>query len=236
MTRFQRICDAFESARQLSHDEARDEYLLATCGDDTAMLEEVRALLKQHGDAGLLDHPVERPDATSEWVQSTAGMPAKISKYKVIRKLGDGGMGVVYLAEQEHPQRLVAIKLIRPEVSTPQIVRRFELEASILARLQHPGIAQVFDAGIHDEEGNSEPYFVMEYVPGPTLHRFLEESTPTTRQKRRVDGFCSGSRSLRTPTWNYSSRPQADEYPDADCGTCRRRGTADGSECRQPAT
>jgi non-specific serine/threonine protein kinase/serine/threonine-protein kinase len=80
--------------------------------------------------------------------------------------IGRGGMGAVYEAIQENPRRTVAVKLMRRGITSKTALRRFEFESQILARLRHPGIAQLYEAGTHHEDGQDTPFFVMEYIPG----------------------------------------------------------------------
>ena len=89
-------------------------------------------------------------------------LPEWIGPYRVREILGAGGMSVVYSAQQRSPDREVAIKVIRPGSFGSEAVRRFEQEAELLGRLGHPGIAQIFDAGVHEFAGQGQPYFVME--------------------------------------------------------------------------
>ena len=84
----------------------------------------------------------------------------------LIRLIGAGGMGLVYEAEQQHPRRLVALKLIRPFLAGPEQLRRFEHETQVLARLDHPGIARIFEAGTIDRGGVAQPFFAMELIRG----------------------------------------------------------------------
>lgn len=98
-----------------------------------------------------------------------------IGEYLVKSRIGSGGMGVVYLARQENPAREVALKLMRPGVLSPSLVRRFEHEAQILGRLQHPGIAQIYGAGRVRSASGTQPYFAMEYVRGLPLLNFAAE-------------------------------------------------------------
>ena len=90
-------------------------------------------------------------------------LPEFIGPYKIIAYLGGGGMGIVYLAEQSTPFRRVAIKIIRPQRHTKEILGRFDIEREALALMDHPNIARVYDAG---EAQDGRPYFVMEYVHG----------------------------------------------------------------------
>ncbi|HEX5050637.1 MAG TPA: serine/threonine-protein kinase [Planctomycetota bacterium] len=110
--------------------------------------------------------------------------PASIGPYRIVRELGSGGMGAVYLAEQEQPvRRQVALKVIRLGMDTREVVARFQAERQALALMNHPHIAQVFDAGITAE---GRPYFVMEYVGGQALTSFCDARTMTTDQRVRL--------------------------------------------------
>ncbi len=104
---------------------------------------------------------------TSEELMSR--LPPTIGRYRLVETIGWGGMGVVYRAEQDRPHRTVAVKLLRPECADQTRVRRMEQEAEMLGRLQHPGIAQVFDAGTWDTGIGAQPFLVMEYIDGVTL-------------------------------------------------------------------
>ncbi len=106
-----------------------------------------------------------------------------IGRYKVVRVLGEGGMGTVFLAEQDKPTRLVALKVIRPGVASANLLRRFEHEAQVLGRFQHPGIAQIYEAGTADTGEGAQPYFVMEYVRGRSLMEYAQASQLGTRQR-----------------------------------------------------
>ena len=81
---------------------------------------------------------------------TAAALPATIGRYRIVRLLGEGGMGAVYEAEQEQPRRTVALKVIQPGLASPELLRRFAQEAQALGRLQHPGIAQIYEAGTAD--------------------------------------------------------------------------------------
>ena len=99
---------------------------------------------------------------TTESLQSSTGLTGRIGPYRIIQKLGEGGMGEVYEAEQEKPiRRKVALKVIRAGMDSKQVIARFESERQALALMDHPNIAKVFDAGTTP---NGRPYFAMEYV------------------------------------------------------------------------
>jgi WD40 repeat protein/predicted Ser/Thr protein kinase len=102
--------------------------------------------------------PVDRP-------------PSGVAGYRVVRLIGRGGMGAVYEAEQDNPRRPVALKMIRPGLASPDLVKRFAREAHVLGRLHHPGIAQVYAAGLADD---GQPYFAMELVHGPPLLEYAD--------------------------------------------------------------
>jgi eukaryotic-like serine/threonine-protein kinase len=110
-------------------------------------------------------------------------LPEALGKYRAVRLLGVGGMGEVYEAEQETPRRRVALKVIRPELASPEMMRRFDLEARILGRLQHPGIAQIFEAGRASGVAGETPYFAMEYVEGQPLPAFAKEKGLGLRER-----------------------------------------------------
>jgi serine/threonine protein kinase len=113
--------------------------------------------------------------------------------------LGEGGMGVVYLAEQDRPRRTVAIKLIRRGWSTPALLRRFEHEAELLGRLHHPGIAQIYEAGVAPTETGPQPFISMELVRGPNLLRFVEDrASPRCESASRSSLGCATPSSTRT--------------------------------------
>lgn len=103
-------------------------------------------------------------------------VPERIGAYRVHRVLGRGGMGVVYEAEQEDPRRPVALKVVRTDLVAPDAVRRFRHEAQILGRLQHPGIAQILEAGWAEIHGTRRPYFAMEFVEGRSLARHADDA------------------------------------------------------------
>ena len=109
-----------------------------------------------------------------------------IGPYRINRLIGGGGMGQVYEATQDHPRRKVALKVMRGSIDSEGARKRFDFEVQILARLHHPNIAQIFDAGIAETEGRQIPYFVMEYVPGKTIDRYVAERALSTEQRLKL--------------------------------------------------
>jgi tetratricopeptide (TPR) repeat protein len=106
-----------------------------------------------------------------------------IGRYRVLRLIGQGGMGAVYEAEQEHPHRTVALKVIKAGLAMPDLLRRFEQEAQALGRLQHPGIAQIYEAGTAETGGGPQPFFAMELVSGRPLTAFARDRGLGTRER-----------------------------------------------------
>ena len=145
------------------------------CGDDADLLARVQRRLAQLAARGLI------PDSEA--------LPASIGPYRVLKELGSGGMGHVYLADQTSPvRRQVALKVIKLGMDTREVVARFQAERQALALMSHPHIAQVFDAGITRE---GRPYFVMEFVPGTMLTTFCDERTlPTESRVRLMATIC----------------------------------------------
>jgi len=141
--------------------ELRAAYLDQHLGTDPQLREAVEALLRfesRHPEFLEGDRPALQP-------LGEATRPTTIGAFRIVGRLGAGGMGTVYEAEQEHPHRRIAVKVLRG-FSTPSMQRRFEFEGELLGRLQHPGIAQIFEAGSAQTEHGLLPYFAMELVRG----------------------------------------------------------------------
>jgi len=164
----------FSAARRLPAAE-RTAYLDDACVGDVALRERVDELLRASEEAGaFLQDPApgaQRPAdaaASPSPVSNVAVLGEKagdrIGRYKLLQKIGEGGCGVVYMAEQEEPvRRRVALKVIKLGMDTKQVVARFEAERQALALMDHPNIAKVLEAGATD---TGRPYFVMELVRG----------------------------------------------------------------------
>lgn len=122
-------------------------------------------------------------DSTLPDSQAIHWLPQTIGHYKILRLLGQGGMGAVYEAEQENPHRRVALKVIKPGLTTTELLRRFEREAEALGRLHHAGIAQIYEAGTADTGQGPQPYYAMELLDGRPLLRYATEEQINTRQR-----------------------------------------------------
>ena len=106
-----------------------------------------------------------------------------VARYRILRRLASGGMGVVYLAQQDQPRRQVALKVMRASLVSRSLLRRFEHEAELLGQLKHPGIAQVYEAGTFDLGRGAQPYFAMEFIDGRTLTDFAKTHELDTAQR-----------------------------------------------------
>jgi len=110
-------------------------------------------------------------------------LPNSIGRYRILRLLGEGGMGAVYEAEQEQPRRLVALKIIKSGIWSADALRRFERESQILGRLQNPGIARIYEAGTANSGSSVQPYFAMEFIDGRALLNYADHNRLTLRQR-----------------------------------------------------
>lgn len=152
---------AFREAVALPEGERKA--FVAWLGLDEPSRQELEELIDSNADAARALEPLEF---------AAASPPEMIGEFRILRELGRGGMGVVYEAEQQQPRRLVAVKTLRVDTLSSAALRRFEREAQVLARLQHPGIAQVYGSGTAALGGTELPYFAMELVRGEPLVRW----------------------------------------------------------------
>jgi len=114
-------------------------------------------------------------------------LPKRIAQYRIKRAIASGGMGTVYEALQEKPRRTVAVKVMRQGIASRSALRRFDFEAQLLARLRHPGIAQVYDAGTHRDGDVTVPYFAMEYIVGAKpITEYVRDKHLTTRERIKL--------------------------------------------------
>ena len=172
----------FAEAIQLPGSE-RSAYLERACRADEKLRERVERLLKAHdqvGDFLAQSAPEAAPEA--EAGISFGEKPGdRIGRYKLLQQIGEGGCGVVYMAEQEQPvRRRVALKIIKPGMDTKSVMARFEAERQALALMDHPNIAKVFDAGATE---SGRPYFVMELVRGIKITDYCDQKSLTTEAR-----------------------------------------------------
>src|SRR3954468_2781008 len=162
--------------------EAQAEYLDEACGCDAQLRRNVEALLAAHraGD-GILEASPGGISLTSPPPPAAEALGAAVGPYKLLERIGGGGMGVVYMAEQLRPiRRKVALKIFKPGMDSGQVTARFEGERQALTMMDHPNIARVLDAGTTDE---GRPYFVMELVKGVPITDYCDQARLTTRQR-----------------------------------------------------
>src|SRR5262245_6401053 len=166
-TNLNRAKSIFLNAAERPAGPDRDAYLAAACGPDAELRREVNELLSHHARAGsFLDRTDGSP--TIDAPAAPAEAPgAVIGRYKMVELLGEGGMGSVWLAQQQEPvKRLVAVKVIKAGMDTKTVLARFEAERQALALMDHPNIAKVLDAGATP---GGRPFFVMELVKGTPI-------------------------------------------------------------------
>ena len=176
--RFERVQALFREA--LSADaETRDALLDSRCGGDAELRSQVEALLAAHREAGSF---LEEGSAPGEFGAAAWMVGRTVGAYRIVRRLGGGGMGVVYLAERADDafRKRVAIKVLRPGGDSEGIVRRFTTERQILAALDHPNIAKLIDGGTTDD---GLPYIAMEYVEGKPIDDYCDDRRLGVRER-----------------------------------------------------
>ncbi len=181
---FRRVDELFRAALRIEPDQ-RGAYLEEHCGGDASLLSQLRAMLDADGiEHGVLDAPALGRSFGVISGDAAYSVPDRIGRYRIIRVIGRGGMGVVYEAEQDQPSRRVALKVIRPAaVMSPGMLSRFRHEAQMLGRCKHPGIAQIYEAGTDVQGESSRPYFAMELVIGRPLLEYARFHHLDTRPR-----------------------------------------------------
>jgi WD40 repeat protein/serine/threonine protein kinase len=200
----------FCAAIELASAEERERYIARACRDDAELKERVERLVDAHFAAGCFLESPATAAAAAVGKLLTVRAGTVIGPYTLLEQIGEGGFGMVFLAEQTQPlRRKVALKVLRPGVDTRQVIARFEAERQALALMDHPNIAKVFDAGatgIKDEAGSlkdekecsnlpgssflvlpscfsGRPYFVMELVRGVPITQFCDENRLSVRER-----------------------------------------------------
>jgi len=160
----------------------RADYLVSACGQNAALRDRIEALLKANEDAGnFLDTPPADLGVAFNDAPLTEGPGTVIGRYKLLEKIGEGGMAVVYMAEQTEPiRRKVALKIIKLGMDTKSVIARFEAERQALAMMDHPNIAKVLDAGATE---TGRPYFVMELVKGVSITDYCDANSLSTKER-----------------------------------------------------
>lgn len=192
---YQRVRQIYHAACESSTSK-RGRLLRRLCAGDATLLSEVQSLLRHHEDQ--IDSLRESPwgirnqllsDSTSagnhafkeDWLNL---LPQSVGNYRILRLIGEGGMGIVFEAEQEQPSRRVAVKVLRLGIGSEKLFRRFQYEAEMLGRLRHVGIAHIYEAGIHRPEmGAQIPFLAMELIDGLPLPEHARQRGLGTRER-----------------------------------------------------
>jgi non-specific serine/threonine protein kinase/serine/threonine-protein kinase len=181
----ERIQAVFLLVVEAADADQRAEVLDRECGADGELRQRVEALLQAHdASEGFVDRPIVSTPSTVDEPRLLEGPGTRIGNYKLLQQIGEGGMGVVFLAEQIEPVlRKVALKVIKPGMDTHQVVARFEAERQALALMDHPNIAKVLDAGATD---TGRPFFVMELVKGLPITKYCDQEHLTPRERLQL--------------------------------------------------
>ena len=186
-----RLSDAeviFNQALEHGPGEQRAEFVRRACGADDQLRSKVERLLQAHEEAGGFLHT-----RTTDTSPLSEGPGTQIGKFKILEQIGEGGFGVVYMAEQKEPvRRRVALKIIKVGMDTKQVVARFEAERQALALMEHSNVARVLDGGCTE---TGRPYFVMELVKGRPITEFCDEERLSTSQ--RLELFITVCRAIQ---------------------------------------
>jgi serine/threonine protein kinase/tetratricopeptide (TPR) repeat protein len=187
----QRVQDLFLAAVEQTSSDRRAKFLAAECGGDDRLRQRVEALLRAHLEPGtFLDQPAAGTAGSQSIFDTDSGdftpsdavpIHDRFGPYKLLQKLGEGGMGEVWMAEQAEPvKRRVALKLVRQHLESRHVIARFEQERQALAMMDHPNIAKVLDAGANPA---GRPYFVMELVQGVPITNYCDAEQLSPKER-----------------------------------------------------
>ncbi|MBI1915941.1 MAG: serine/threonine protein kinase [Planctomycetes bacterium] len=170
----------FAEALEIQDAQQRAAYLDRACADNPGLRNNVESLLSAYDAGQFLESPPVAPAATTE--EPASERPgAVLGPYKLLEQIGEGGFGIVFMAEQQHPvRRKVALKVLKPGMDTRQVVARFEAERQALALMDHLNIAKILDAG---ETSSGRPYFVMDLVRGVPITDYCDQAQLSPRER-----------------------------------------------------
>ncbi|MFK7760163.1 MAG: tetratricopeptide repeat protein [Phycisphaerales bacterium] len=177
--RFDLACLIFEQVRELDNHQ-QEERLRKLCSGDEDLQSEVQSMLSMHQSGSPLDQPSHMPSIDALVTMDRLNSAPQIDRYEIGDRIGEGGMGEVYAAEMLNPRRPVAIKVIRLGMSSERVLERFDLERQAIARMEHPNIASILDAGVTSD---GRPYFAMELARGQTIVQQLNGSKVDTKAR-----------------------------------------------------
>jgi WD40 repeat protein/tRNA A-37 threonylcarbamoyl transferase component Bud32 len=176
--------DIFDEAAEIEDGPLRRAFLDRACAGDAELRRRVEVLLEAHSAASGSDGFLGGKDGSTVRLPADREEPILVGRYRLLQKLGEGGCGLVFMAEQAEPvRRRVALKIIKPGMDTRQVLARFEAERQALAMMDHPNIARVLDAGATDA---GRPYFVMELVRGIPITDYCERNRLNVTQRLRL--------------------------------------------------
>ena len=178
---FDKLMSIFQEALEKHSPESWDQFVRKASEGDEQLYLQVCQLLESHAHGGsLLDKPAVAALPTID--QPISEKPGTvIDRYKLLEQIGEGGFGVVFMAQQEEPvRRKVALKIIKPGMDSKEVIARFEAERQALAMMSHPNIAKILDGGTTD---TGRPYFVMELVKGIPITEYCDQQRLDMRQR-----------------------------------------------------
>ncbi|MEO7676696.1 MAG: serine/threonine-protein kinase, partial [Verrucomicrobiota bacterium] len=181
MANADQLIEIFNEAKALPVGADRQRFLADACANNPQLRDQAISLLESHERAGdfLMNTIVPPPDTLL-----TEKPGDRIGRYKLLQQIGEGGCGVVYMAEQEEPiRRRVALKVIKLGMDTKQVIARFEAERQALALMDHPNIAKILDGGATE---TGRPYFVMELVRGVRITEYCDEARLSIETRLRL--------------------------------------------------
>jgi serine/threonine-protein kinase len=173
--------EIFDAALAIDDPAQRAAYLDRVCAGDLAQRRHLDDLLKMHGQMGSFLEPPDRSALATVEGTVIEHPGSVIGPYKLLEQIGEGGFGVVFMAEQQEPiRRKVALKVLKPGMASAQVIARFEAERQALALMDHPQIAKVLDAG---QTASGRPYFVMDLVKGLPITEYCDQSLLSPRER-----------------------------------------------------
>jgi hypothetical protein len=202
--KWKKLNEIFQAAVELQTEDAQSDFLLRSCAGDEELYGEVKAILEASRRAAAGDFlEADAFAAGARILTETSGekdlVGKRLGNYRVVREIGRGGMGAIYLAVREDFRQRVALKIIKRGMDTDEIIRRFEREREVLAALDHPFIARLIDGGTTPD---GLPFLVMEYIEGAPITDFCEEHSLNIEERLRLFGFrdrqTAGRRPIRT--------------------------------------
>ena len=174
----------FAEALEIKSDLERAAFLKKACGGDEKLQRRIEALLQANGRSDVILDATADMANTGDFEPITEKAGSQIGPYRLMEQIGEGGFGVVFVAEQQSPvRRKVALKLIKPGMDSRQVVARFEAERQALAMMDHPNIARVLDAGATE---TGRPYFVMELVRGISITDYCDKNHLNPRERMEI--------------------------------------------------